>query len=148
MGNFEHTALTAFWGLEATSSVVSYIAVGSPWLVLGNVPNHVSFIFFNYCNQIATSETFQYSRKRWYLVLAVAFDTTLHSISVWFYVKYLLGDDNCSWQTVSAWAAVNAIAILLTIWVHYDVMGVGHLLVHFGWKPEDFCIDGQFSEQQ
>merc|ERR1712232_430567 len=97
-----------------------------------------AFICFNYFYHIATSDTFQYGRKRWWLVVAVAYDTTLHSISAWFYVKYLLEVDPQSWRTCAVWAALNAAAILLSIWVHYDCMRLGHLLVHFGWRPEDF----------
>merc|ERR1712187_693227 len=79
--NFENTDVTAFWGMEATSSIISYAALGSPWWVMGNIPNHVSFIFFNYYMRVATSETFQYGRKRWYLIVAVAYDISLHSAS-------------------------------------------------------------------
>jgi hypothetical protein len=130
--NFEHTDLTAFWGMEATSTVISYVAVGAPWWVMGNIPNHLSFIFFNYCICVATSETFQYARKRWFLVVAVACDTSLHCVSAFFYIKYLLGDGvTCSWQTCLLWMALNAAMILLTMWIHYDFMHWEHFLVHF-----------------
>lgn len=130
--NFEHTDLTAFWGMEATSTIISFFAVGSPWWVMGNIPNHVSFIFFNYRKQVATSETFQYGRKRWYLVLGVAFDTSLHCVSALFYMKHLLGDGIMCWVL---WVALNIAMTLLTMWVHYDYMHWGHLLVHFGFRP-------------
>merc|ERR1712187_932273 len=70
------------WGMEATSSIISYCAVGSPWLFQGSAL----------------------------------------SPQVWV-----------------AWAVVNLLAIILTIVVHHDVMEIGHLLVHFGWRPEDLC---------
>ncbi len=85
--NYENLPVSLFWGLEAMASIVSYASVGTPVIVLANIPNHAFFIFANYGLRVATSKAFIWGKKgsTVRIIFRVTCDIAVHMACAWYY---------------------------------------------------------------
>jgi len=154
--NYQNLSLSLFWGMEAIASVVaSQSVVNAPSMILlANVPNHVFFMGSNYISGVATSKAFLWEKKHenLWLVGGVTMDTTIHAISLWYYIQYIAVasrkgsplEETSLLMTTGAttwilWGVVMSVSILSTCWFHAPYMSWEHFALYVGHRPKRYA---------
>jgi len=133
---------TVFWLAEAMFSVASYYTCDAPVFVFMNAPNHIGFIVWNTLkngNYTALLDWGSEFRAASYAIkelvsVGVVFDTSVHSIIIYCYLKKLLGEK----KKTSVWLYYGCIILTLAklmFELNGEHMHFGHFLIHIGYSP-------------
>mmetsp|Transcript_23441 Transcript_23441/g.32865 ORF Transcript_23441/g.32865 Transcript_23441/m.32865 type:complete len:225 (+) Transcript_23441:47-721(+) len=131
--NFMYLSTIFFWGFEAIASIVSTQSlVNAPAILLYNVAPHSFFVACNNFCGVAASKSFLAEKKTWWVYLQVIVDNIIHSISLWYHLKYFLSHlvqiDTSPWLI---WVPLITSMLLMTYWVHIDEISFKYFLTPF-----------------
>jgi hypothetical protein len=134
-----------FWLAEAMFSVASYYTCDAPLFVFLNAPNHIAFIVWNtlkngnYTALLDWGSQFRaasYAIKE-FVSIGVIFDTSVHSIIIYCYLKKLLGEKKkSSGKSLLLYYGMIMLTLAkIMMELNGEYMHFGHFLIHIGYSP-------------